>query len=351
MIRLLVAAAMSTLISLFGTRYLIRWLTSHRVGQPIRDDGPTGHSIKAGTPTMGGIAIVVGAGSGYVLSTVPGGIFTRTGLIVMATICAAGFVGGLDDWIKVTRARNLGLTKRTKVAGQLVVALGFSVSIIAFTEESTRLSFTRVTVPDIELGKVVWVALAVVWIIGFSNGVNLTDGLDGLAAGSSVLGFAAYTVICFWQFRNFELYQNFHAQDLAVVSVSMLGGCIGFLWWNAAPAQIFMGDTGSLAIGAGFAGLALTTDTQLLLPILGGLFVLETSSVMIQVVVYRLQRNTAPAQRRRPFRMAPLHHHFELGGWPETRVIMRFWIIAGLFVAVALGLFYADFLSAGSVPL
>jgi len=350
-IRLLVAVATSTLVSLFGTWYLIRWLTSHRIGQPIREEGPSGHSVKAGTPTMGGIAIVVGAMAGYVLSSFPGGIFTRTGLIVMAAVAAAGFVGGLDDWIKVTRARNLGLTKRTKMAGQLLVALGFAVAIIVFTQESTTLSFTRASVPGLELGRVLWAVLAVVWIIGFSNGVNLTDGLDGLAAGSSILGFAAYTVICFWQFRNFDVYQNFHAQDLAVVSVSMLGGCMGFLWWNAAPAQIFMGDTGSLAIGAAFATLALTTDTQLLLPVIGGLFVVETLSVMSQVAAYRLQRNTPPKQRWRPFRMAPLHHHFELGGWPETRVIIRLWIVAGLFVAVGLGLFYADYLSTGVVPL
>ena len=351
MIRLLVAVATSTVVSLFGTRYLIKWLTAHRVGQPIREEGPSGHSVKAGTPTMGGIAIVVGAGSGYVLSSVPGGIFTRTGLIVMTTVCAAAFVGGLDDWIKVTRARNLGLTKRTKMAGQLMVAGGFALAVIVFTKESTALSFTRAAVPGVDLGRIGWAIVAVLWIIGFSNAVNLTDGLDGLAAGSSVLGFAAYTVICFWQFRNFDVYQNFHAQDLAVVSVSMLGGCIGFLWWNAAPAQIFMGDTGSLAIGAAFATLALTTDTQLLLPILGGLFVLETLSVMIQVGTYRMQRSIPPADRFRPFRMAPLHHHFELGGWPETRVIVRFWIVAGLFVAVALGLFYADFLSTGVVDL
>jgi phospho-N-acetylmuramoyl-pentapeptide-transferase len=349
MIRLLVAVATSTLVSLFGARFLIRWLTVHRIGQPIRTD--TGHQVKAGTPTMGGLAIVGGAGAGYVISTFPGGIFTRTGIIVMAAIMGAAMVGGLDDWIKVTRARNLGLTKRTKLAGQLIIAIGFATSIIVFTEENTSLSFTRWNAPGLELGQLLWAGLAVLWILGFSNGVNLTDGLDGLAAGTSILGFAAYTVIAFWQFRNFDLYQNFHAQDLAVVSVSMLGGCVGFLWWNAAPAQIFMGDTGSLAIGAAFATLALSTDTQLLLPVIGGLFVVETVSVMLQVGVYRLQRSVPPSLRRRPFRMAPLHHHFELGGWPETRVIIRFWIIAGLCVAVGLGIFYADYLSIASVPL
>ncbi len=347
MIRLVIAAAVSIAVSLFGTRYLIRLLTTRRIGQPIREEGPQGHQVKAGTPTMGGIAIVAGAGTGYVVSNLYRGIYTRTGLIVMTAIVAAGIVGWLDDWIKIRRARNLGLTKRTKLAGQLVVACGFAVALLALTEVNTTLSFARWNSPGIELGNVAWAAVAVLWILGSSNAVNLTDGLDGLAAGSSILGFAAYTVIAFWQFRNPDVYGNNHALDLAVIAVSMLGGCVGFLWWNAAPAQIFMGDTGALAIGAGFATLALSTDTQLLLPILGGLFVIETASVMVQVAVFRSQRSKAPRDRWRPFRMSPLHHHFELGGWPETRVIIRFWIVAGLFVAIALGFFYADFLSTG----
>jgi phospho-N-acetylmuramoyl-pentapeptide-transferase len=347
-IRLLIAAATAIIVSLFGTRYLIRWLTTHRIGQPIRAEGPQGHQVKAGTPTMGGIAIVGGASVGYVVSNVYQGIYTRTGLIVMAAIVGAAIVGGFDDWIKVTRARNLGLSKRAKLGGQLAVAIGFAAAIIHLTLSNTTLSFTRWNAPGIELGSWAWAGAAVLWFLGSTNAVNLTDGLDGLAAGSSILGFAAYTVIAFWQFRNEAIYMNAHALDLAVVAAAMLGGCIGFLWWNAAPAQIFMGDTGSLAIGAAFATLALSTDTQLLLPIMGGLFVVETASVMIQVAVYRLQRSTPPAQRRRPFRMAPLHHHFELGGWPETTVIVRFWIIAGLCVAVGLGLFYADFLSTGA---
>ena len=173
-------------------------------------------------------------------------------------------------------------------------------------------------------------------ILATSNAVNLTDGLDGLAAGSATLSFSAFTVIAFWAFRNPEIYDIDHALDLAVVAVSMIGACVGFLWWNAAPAQIFMGDTGSLAIGTGLACLALATNTDLLLPIIGGLFVLETVSVIVQVVAFR-------SQGKRVFRMAPVHHHFELAGWPETTVIVRFWIIAGFLTAVALGIFYADF--------
>lgn len=347
MIRLLIAAATALVVSLVGTKYLIKVLTSRRIGQHIRDDGPSHHQVKSGTPTMGGVAIVGGAFSGYVVSNLYRGIYTRTGLVVMAAIVGAGTVGFLDDWIKVRRARNLGLTKRTKLAGQLAVAITFVVAIERYALVDTHLSFTR-AIPAIDLGPWLWGVAAVFLFIGCTNAVNLTDGLDGLAAGSSALGFAAYTIIAFWQFRH-ALYDVPHALDLAVIAVSMMAACVGFLWWNANPARIFMGDAGSLALGGAFATLALSTNTMLLLPILGGLFVVETVSVILQVAVYRLQRGVPPAQRKRPFRMAPLHHHFELGGWPETTVIIRFWIIAGLCVAVALGIFYADFLSTGAI--
>jgi phospho-N-acetylmuramoyl-pentapeptide-transferase len=340
-IRLLIAGAVALLVSLVGTRYLVRLLTARRIGQPIRAEGPEGHQAKAGTPTMGGLAIVVGAVAGYVISNLYRGIYTRTGLAVMATIVGAGAVGLLDDWIKVTRARNLGLTTRTKLIGQLVVAMFFVVAAIKYFGNSTTLSFTRWSNPGWDVGPYAWALLAILWILGSTNAVNLTDGLDGLAAGSSVLGFAAYTIIAFWQFRHYDIYLEAHALDLAVVAAAMAGGCLGFLWWNAPPAAIFMGDAGSLALGAAFATLALTTDTMLLLPLLGGLFVMETASVIIQVASFRLRR-------KRVFRMAPLHHHFELGGWPETTVIIRFWVIAGLCTAVALGIYYADFLSTGA---
>ena len=268
-----------------------------------------------------------------------GVIFTRSGILTMLAIVGAGIVGLFDDWLKVSRERNLGLTKRTKALGLLIVAVGFAVGTVVFTEPNTTLSFTRFDSPGIELGEWGWGVLAVLIILGSTNAVNLTDGLDGLAAGSSILAFAAFVVIGFWAFSNAEIYHIDHALDLAVIAASMLGACCGFLWWNAAPARIFMGDTGSLAIGAGLACLALSLDVILLLPIIGGLFVLETVSVILQVLSFRLFGG------RRIFRMAPVHHHFELGGWPETTVIIRLWLIAGMFAALALGIFYADFVS------
>jgi phospho-N-acetylmuramoyl-pentapeptide-transferase len=341
MTRLLIAAAISMLISLFGTKALINWLTDHRVGQPIRADGPEGHLVKAGTPTMGGIAIVAGVVAGYFASDVFGGIFTVRGMFVVLAIVGGGAVGLMDDWIKVVAARNLGLSKRAKMLGLLLVAIGFAFLMSQFTEVHTTLSFTRFDSPGWDIGRWVWMVWAVLLIVGTTNAVNLTDGLDGLAAGAGALGFAAFTFIGFWQFRHEGAYMNPAALELAVVAAAMVGAIIGFLWWNAAPAQIFMGDTGSLAIGSGLAALALATETQLLLPIIGGLFVLETASVILQIVVFRYFGG------RRLFRMAPIHHHFELSGWPETTVIVRLWIMSGLCTAIGLGLFYADAINQG----
>ncbi len=343
MIRMLVAAAVAITASLFGTWFLIRILTRYRIGQPIREEGPDRHQTKAGTPTMGGLAIVGAALLGYLLSDLYGGIYTRTGIFVMIAMAGAGLVGLLDDWFKVSRERNLGLNKRSKILGLLIVAIGWAWLIVAFTEPHTTLSFTRFDSPGIEMGRVGWMVVAVLLILATTNAVNITDGLDGLAGGSATLGFAAFLVIGFWAFSNPETYRIDHALDLAVVSACMLGATVGFLWWNAAPAQIFMGDTGSLAIGAALATLALSLNTILLLPIIGGLFVFETTSVIIQIGTFRLLGG------RRLLRMAPIHHHFELGGWPETTVIIRFWIIAGLCAAVGLGFFYADFVATGAL--
>jgi phospho-N-acetylmuramoyl-pentapeptide-transferase len=335
-IQLLIAAGVGLAVSLATTRYLIFWLTEHRIGQPIHEDVPEGHKVKAGTPTMGGIAIVLGLLAAYLSTNLFRGVYTRTGLIVVATIAGAGLVGFIDDWIKVTSERNLGLTKRAKSAGLLLVAGGFTASMLAFTNISTDLSFTRSL--GIDLGAGGWAVWALLLIVGSTNAVNISDGLDGLAGGSAILGFSAFTVIGFWAFRNPDFYGYPHALDLALVAAAMLGACTGFLWWNAAPAQIIMGDTGSLAIGAAFATLALGNNTQLLLPIVGGLYVFETVSVILQVGSFRLTG-------KRIFRMAPIHHHFELGGWPETTIIVRFWILAGLSTAVALGCYYADFIT------
>jgi len=334
---LLFAAGVSLLVSWLGTKFLIDTLTRRKIGQPIREDGPQGHSTKAGTPTMGGAAIVAGAVVGYFASDLSNSrIITRSGLVVMLAITGAGLVGLLDDWIKVTRERNLGLTSRTKFLGLFAVAVIFALLAEGHTPVSTDLSFTRSGVLW-DLGEVGWCIWAVLLILATTNAVNLTDGLDGLAGGAAVLAFSAFIVVGFWAFRHPFQYGVPHALDLAVVAACMTGACVGFLWWNASPAQIFMGDTGSLAIGAALAGLALMNNVQLLLGVIGALFVVETLSVIVQVVSFQLFK-------RRVLRMAPIHHHFELLGWPETRVIIRFWILSGMCTAVGLGLYYADFI-------
>ena len=343
MVALLIAACLAGGTAIFGTKLLMDLLIAREVGQPIHEDVPDGHTIKAGTPTMGGLAIVGAAVVGYLGAHVRGNVlFTRTGLLVMGGIVGAGMVGLLDDWIKVSNERNAGLSKRAKTLGLLLVAAAFAVATVLWTDVETTLSFTRWNSPGWELGQVGWCAWAVLLIYATTNGVNLTDGLDGLAAGSATFVFSCLMAIGFWSFRHFEQYQINHALDLAVAAAAMAGACAGFLWWNAAPARIFMGDTGALAIGAGVASIVLTLNVHLLLPIVGALYVTETLSVVLQVTSFRVFR-------RRLFRMAPIHHHFELGGWPETTVIVRFWLLAGASAAIALGLYYADFISIGGL--
>ena len=343
MIALLLSAGMAFLVALAGTPVLIRWLRAHGIGQQIRDDGPEGHVTKAGTPTMGGVMIVGAAFLGYGFGHLRRAtVFTRSGMLVLFAVMASGLVGLVDDWLKVSRQQSLGLTKRGKLAGQLAVAIAFALLAHNWAKASTMLSFTRYSSPGIDLGTVGWVIVAVLLIVGAANAVNLTDGLDGLAAGSAAFAFSAFVVIGFWQFRHRPIYHNAHALDLALIAAALVGACAGFLWWNAAPARIFMGDTGSIAIGTGLAALALLSDSILLLGVVGALFVLETLSVVIQVFAFR-------TFGRRVFRMAPFHHHFELLGWPETTVIVRFWILAALATALALGIFYADFLHLGGI--
>ncbi|MDE3107137.1 MAG: phospho-N-acetylmuramoyl-pentapeptide-transferase, partial [Acidobacteriota bacterium] len=213
---------------------------------------------------------------------------------------------------------------------------------IDWVHTSTRLSFTRLSLPGWNLTASGWMILAVFVVIATSNAVNLTDGLDGLAAGSATFCFGVLSIIGYWQFRHYSIYQLHAALDLGLVAVALVGACLGFLWWNAAPAKIIMGDTGSLAIGSALAAVSLLMNLDLLLVVIGGLFVAETSSVILQVLSFRLFG-------RRIFRMAPFHHHFELRGWPETTVIIRFWILAGLLAALGLGIFYGDFLKIAKV--
>jgi phospho-N-acetylmuramoyl-pentapeptide-transferase len=342
-VALLIAACLAGGIAIFGTKALMDLLIARRVGQPIHEDVPEGHTVKAGTPTMGGIAIVGAAVVGYVAAhareRVP---FTYTGLLVMGCIVAAGLVGFIDDWIKVSNERNAGLSKTAKTVGLLLVAVVFAVLTVMLTDVETTLSFTRYNSPGWDLTNPGWCAWAVLLIYATTNGVNFSDGLDGLAAGSATLSFSCLMAIGFWAFRHPDTYHVSHALDLAITAAAMVGACAGFLWWNAAPARIFMGDTGALAIGAGVSCIALTLNVHLLLPIIGALYVVEVVSVVLQVGSFKLFK-------RRVFRMAPIHHHFELGGWPETTVIVRFWLLAGACAAIALGLFYADFVGTGGL--
>ncbi len=339
MVALLIAGGVSLITAILGTPILIRALAVRGIGQQIRDDGPQGHLTKAGTPTMGGIAILGAVVVGYLAAHIrTGAVFTAAGVLVILVMLGAGLVGLADDWIKISRQRSLGLTKLAKTLSLVGVFLLFAILAVWRAGIRTDVSFARdvaVNLPD-----PIYLVWAVLLLLAAANAVNLSDGLDGLAAGSSMYAFSAFVFVGFWQFRHDACYHLGPALDLSVIAAAMTGACAGFLWWNAAPAKIFMGDTGSLGIGAGLGALALTTNTQLLLPVIGGLFVMITLSVVVQVIGFRLWGI-------RVFRMAPIHHHFELLGWPEPTVIVRFWILAALLAALAMGLFYADFLSAG----
>ena len=342
MIALFLGLAGGFVFTVIATPFLIRWLRANAIGQQIRDDGPTEHPhvSKVGTPTMGGITLVAGACVGYAVAHLRRGqfAFARSGLLLMALLLGCMAIGFLDDYLGIKHSRNLGLRKRGKLVGQLAVAFAFAYLAVHWANVSTHLSFTNEF--DFDLGEWGWMALAVAMIMATTNAANLTDGLDGLLSGTGVLVFGVFAIIAFWQFRHEAIYSVPPAQalDLMAVSAALVGACTGFLWWNAAPARVFMGDTGSMALGGAMAGLALLTNTQLLLPILAGLCLVETLSVIAQVISFR-------GFGRRILRMSPIHHHFELSGWPETTITIRFWIFAGACAAFALGLFYADFLS------
>jgi phospho-N-acetylmuramoyl-pentapeptide-transferase len=349
-----IAAAMALAVSILLTPYLIRFFARQGFGQEIRAEGPSSHQAKRGTPTMGGVAIVGAIWAGYVVSHIlTGEPMTGSALLVLFLTTALGVVGFLDDYIKLRRARNLGLNKTGKLIGQILVATIFAIIAVrlanadGLTPASDSLSFVR-DITVLSFGAVGFIILANVIIAAWSNAVNMTDGLDGLAAGTAAMVCATYTIIGFWQFRNncviaaaAGCYQVPDPLDVAMVAAAAMGGCIGFLWWNAAPARIFMGDTGSLALGGLVAGLSIVTRTELLLVVIGGVFVVELLSVAVQIAVFR-------SSRRRVFRMAPFHHHFELAGWAETTVIIRFWLLAAMCAALGLGLFYQEWLTASA---
>ena len=354
----LIAAGVALVVTLALTPAAIRVLRARGYGQLIRDDGPTTHHTKRGTPTMGGVVIVLATVVAYFSAHLfTGWTPSVSGGLVLFLMAGLGAVGFIDDFIKVSKQRSLGLRPRSKLVGQLAVAVVFGVLALRFpdadgvTPASTAISFIRDTglsfgTRTSAAGVILFVLWSTVMVWATANGVNLTDGLDGLATGASVAVFAAYVLIGVWQFGNdcsietavTRCYEVRDPLDLAVVAAALTGACFGFLWWNAAPAKIFMGDTGSLALGGAIAGLAITTRTELLLILLGGLFVIITLSVIVQVASFRLTG-------RRVLLMAPLQHHFELRGWGEVTIVIRFWIIAFLCVGAGLAVFYAEWVT------
>ena len=342
---ILLSGAISMIIALIGTRPTITVLRKRKLGQEIRSDGPQAHLGKKGTPTMGGIVIIIASLIGYVAGhLLTNDRMSASGILVLFLMTGLGMVGFADDFIKLFMRRSLGLRSGAKLAGQAIVGAIFAVLALHFpdgydlTPASAHISFLADF--GIAIGPILFVVWVIIMVTGTSNGVNLTDGLDGLASGAAILVLAAYVIIGNWQLRNDcttalapNCYDVRDPLDCAVVAAVVMGACFGFLWWNAPPAKIFMGDTGSLALGGALAGLAIVTRTDLLLLLLGGLFVVITLSVVIQVGSYKLTH-------KRVFRMAPLQHHFELAGWAETTIVVRFWLIAGMFVAAGLGIFY-----------
>jgi phospho-N-acetylmuramoyl-pentapeptide-transferase len=347
---ILVSASVSLLFALFGTPLAMKMFSRRGYGQLIREDGPAAHATKKGTPTMGGAVIVIATVSGYLIGHAATAFaMSASGFLVLGLMTGLGLVGFVDDFIKIYRQTSLGLRSRAKLAGQSLVGVLFAVEVVRYpnafdlTPASAYVSFLR------DIGPAIGVLPFAVWVVlmigAWSNAVNLTDGLDGLATGTTILVLAAYVLIANWQLRNpctgvpisAHCFAVRDPLDLAVVAAAALGACIGFLWWNAPPAKIFMGDTGSLALGGLLAGLAVCTETQLLLVVLGGLFVIITLSVVIQVGVFK-------KTGRRVFRMAPLQHHFELLGWAEATIVMRFWLVSALFVALGLSIFYLAWL-------
>jgi phospho-N-acetylmuramoyl-pentapeptide-transferase len=345
---ILLAGGISALFAFFATPVLIKYLAKKGFGQFIREDGPTTHHTKRGTPTMGGLILISASTLGYGLSHLITSIaMTTSALLVLGLVIALGFVGFIDDYLKVAKKRSLGLTARQKIFGQVIAASGFAYAGLQFPDRdgltpiSTNLSTVRDT--SIKLSILLVIIWVVFMVLGTSNGVNLTDGLDGLATGAAVMVFIAFILIGVWEFGQscavspgLKCYNVRDPLDLAVLAAAFAGACGGFLWWNASPAKIFMGDVGSLALGGALAGIAITLRIQILLAVLGFLFVLITASVIIQVAYFKISGG------KRVFKMAPLQHHFELLGWGEVTIVIRFWIITSLGVAAGLGLFYAQ---------
>jgi len=372
-IALLIAGGFSLGFTLFLTPLFIKLFNKLGWGQFIRDDGPQSHHSKRGTPTMGGIVFIIGAVTGYFVGhIVANEPFTLVAFLVMFLMVGLGFVGFIDDFLKTRNQRSLGLGGWAKILGQVIVASIFAVIAINFPDENKlspagnytdgalhvfisgvrEIQWLELTVFGSIAGAILFAIWVNVIVVSASNGVNVADGLDGLATGASILAISSYIFIGFWQWNQScynlanildenlsKCYEVRDPLDLAVIAAAIAGSLIGFLWWNTSPAQIFMGDTGSLGLGGALAGLAILSRTDLLLVLIGGLFLIVTGSVIVQRIYFKLTKG------KRIFLMSPLHHHFELKGWAEITVVVRFWLIAGLFVAVGVGLFYFEWVS------
>ena len=314
--RILFGGTAALLICIFLSPKFIAFLRKREFGQHIREDGPQGHLQKAGTPTMGGVLIFIAVSASFLILT--DWEWRSIGVFGAAIACA--LLGFADDYTKLVKRRSLGLRARTKLGVTIAISLGLWY-VATHEAHLAPTLWLRFVDYHIELGPFYPVLIYLV-VAGTTSAVNLTDGLDGLAAGCAAISLLAYVGICF-------LAGDF---DMAMLAGCLVGACIGFLWFNAFPATIFMGDTGSLGLGGAIAGLAIMTKTEVLLILIGGIFVIEALSVLIQVISFQMTR-------RRVFLMAPIHHHFELKAWSETKIILRFWIVTALGAAIGFTIF------------
>ncbi len=317
---IVMAGSASLLICMFLGPRFIDYLRLKEFGQQIREEGPAGHHGKAGTPTIGGLAVFLSILVPFLILS----DYRAASIAVLGTALAMAALGFADDIIKLRKRRSLGVSGRTKLLIQALTAIALWLVVTEYVGLNDTLRL-RVVDASVELGYV-YPFLIFLVLAGATNGVNLTDGLDGLAAGCCAIVFLTYTVMTFITPGE---------QDLALLSASLVGACVGFLWFNSFPASVFMGDTGSLGLGGAIAALAVVTKTELLLIVIGGIFVIEALSVAIQVIAFQ-------RFRRRIFLMAPIHHHFELAGWSETKIILRFWIVAAICAAIGFTLYQAS---------
>ena len=361
LIALIIGILVSLLVTIAGTPMLIHLVHRLHYGQYIRQDGPKSHLVKRGTPTMGGVAIVLAIVLGWGASALyryvrSGAVPSLSAMLVLFAMLSMGLLGFIDDFAKVRKKQNLGLSVHAKFIGQFIFATIYAVLALiiptksGFPSAQAGMSFIEKPFFDFRFaGGVVAAIIFVIWVnflmTAWTNAVNLADGLDGLASGSSMIAFAGYAIIAFWESYHIKggthegfSYAVSDPLDLTIIACCAAVACFGFLWYNSNPATIFMGDTGSLALGGLFAALSIATHTEFLAIIIGGLYVIEVMSDIIQVTSFKLTH-------KRVFKMAPIHHHFELLGWSESKVVVRFWMIEFLFMIVGLMMFYVDWVS------